>query len=97
MEHSEISGEMLARFLDAKGVKDNCPACGGENSMSVSVYDPEGADEGGAPAVRIVRRLPGHEALGYGEFLQACTNCGHIRYFRDIEVMAFFEGGVDNG
>lgn len=96
MENS-ISGEMLAQFLAAKGVKDDCPACGAESSMSLSVYDPEGGGQGSAPAVRLVRRLPGHEALGYGEFLQACTNCGHIRYFRDIEVMAFFDGGVDNG
>jgi len=92
-----ITGAEFSRFLEAKGVTDDCPACGTKEGMSISVYDPGESLEGEAPAVRMVRRLDSNPARGYGEFLQACVNCGFLRYFRDIEVLAFLEEEDDNG
>lgn len=97
MEEIVVTGEMLDGFLRSKGVSNLCPACGDKNGMGISVNDAEGDLGANAPAVRLLRFLPDESGLGFGEFLQACGHCGYLRYFRDIEVLAFFEGGADNG
>lgn len=97
MSEKLITGAEFSRFLEARGVSDDCPTCGAKESMSISVNDPDESLEGEAPAVRMVRRLEDNPARGYGEFLQACMNCGFLRYFRDIEVLAFLDKGGDNG
>ncbi len=93
----ELTGRDFERFLTAKGVGDNCPACSAENTLSIAVNDPSESELGDAPVIRMIRRLHDQPRLGYGELMQVCRNCGFIRYFRDIEVLAFFEEEVDNG
>lgn len=95
-----ITGKQLKSFFKAKGVGKNCPACGAEGSMATPVVSQvTESDEilAAAPAVRVVQTLYENTSLGYGQYCQACANCGHLRYFRDIEVLAFFEGDNHNG
>jgi hypothetical protein len=91
-----LTGNQVKAFLDAKGVGSDCNACGQKDSMGISVNDPTGELKGSAPAIRLIRRLHDQPHLGYGEVLQFCSNCGFIRYFRDIEVLDFLEGDGDN-
>ncbi|PHS48682.1 MAG: hypothetical protein COB05_05430 [Marinobacter sp.] len=91
-----LTGGDFSKFLEAKGVGDDCPACNSEASLTVAVYDPEGSGSPDAEAIRMVRRLEGEPNLGYGELMQVCSNCGFIRYFRDIEVMAFLNESAHN-
>lgn len=92
-----ITGEAFQRFLDEKGVGDRCPTCSPAGEMAIAVNDPVGSEQGKSPAIRLIRRLPDEPHLGYGELMQVCQNCGFIRYFRDIEVLAFLREGADNG
>ena len=94
---NELTGKDFERFLSAKGVGDNCPACSSEHTLSIAVNDPGEAELGDAPVIRMIRRLHDQPNLGYGELMQVCRNCGFVRYFRDIEVLAFLEEGADNG
>lgn len=57
MEESVVTGAMLARFLKARGVSDDCPACGAGSGMSISVYDPAGDLGGDAPAVNLRQHI----------------------------------------
>lgn len=91
-----VTGADVARFLAACGVSDDCPACGLAGGLSVAVVDPEGEDGGSASAVLVLQRLAADPSLGYGQFVQACRRCGHIRHFRDIEVLAFLDQEGDN-
>lgn len=93
-----VTGGVIKRFLDSKGVGDNCLMCG-TGEMSISVFEPHGdlLGEGLAPAVRVLHELDDGSRRGYGEFLRVCLNCGHIHYIRDIEVLAFMEEEGDNG
>lgn len=93
----ELTGRDFERFLAAKGVGDNCPACGSKHTLSIAVNDPGESELGDAPVIRMIRRLHDQPSLGYGELMQVCRNCGFVRYFRDIEVLAFLEEGADNG
>lgn len=92
---TEIKGRDLTRHLKAMGVDAVCPACH-HDTMQVSVKDPDGTLEGDAPAVHVTQTLTGHPQWGYGQYLHACTRCGFIRYFRDIEVLAFLNSEDDN-
>ncbi|MDQ7735781.1 hypothetical protein QT231_24070 [Halomonas sp. SpR1] len=93
----QVTGGVIKRFLDSKGVPKNCPLCS-QDEMSISIFDPEGeqAGTGKAPAVRVIHELPDGTHRGYGEFLRVCLNCGYIHYIRDTEVLAFMDEGGDN-
>lgn len=95
---ASVTGGGLKRFLESKGIGDQCPLCA-DGKMSISVFDPEGdkAGTGEAPAVRVTHELPDGTHRGYGEFLRVCANCGYIHYIRDSEVLAFMDEGGDNG
>lgn len=95
LEH-HVTGQILERFLEERGVSDDCPLCH-EGVMSISVFDPEGDQAGDAPAVRVLHLLEDGTRRGYGQFLRVCSRCGYIHYIRDAEVLAFMEEERDNG
>jgi|GEM_PF-2081601 len=91
-----VTGADLKRFLDSQGVGGDCPACSTVDSMSIAVNDYERDSDGNAPAILINQVLASNPRLGYGQFVQACLHCGYLRYFRDMEVLAFLEEEGDN-
>jgi hypothetical protein len=93
-----VTGKVLKRFIDSKGISEKCPTCT-DGEMSISVFDPHGEllGEGLAPAVRVVHELQDGTQRGYGEFLRVCLNCGYIHYIRDLEVLDFIDEEGDNG
>ncbi|TNH19992.1 hypothetical protein [Halomonas sp. BL6] len=91
-----VKGGDITRFLEAKGVGDNCPICL-TGILSISVFDPEGVMDDQAPAVRVVHTINDGSHRGYGEFLRVCSHCAFIHYIRDIEVLDFIEQEGENG
>lgn len=91
-----VTAAVIEQFLNARGASDACPMCG-SSSMSISVYDPSGALEDEAPAVRVLHVMENDAHQGYGEFLRVCSRCGFLHYIRDIEVLAFLDGEGENG
>lgn len=92
---SEVTVGELMDFLNDRGVTGICNACG-QNKLSVAVNDESFTKGREAPAVHVQVTLSNNPFMGYGQYLQACLNCGYIRYFRDFEVLEFLEGRSDN-
>ena len=84
------------RFLEAKGVSRNCPACGHDKS---DLINEEGAN--------LHFALPGFELGGYdfsradmlGLFVITCADCGFVRLFHRAKIANWVERnpGTDAG